>query len=111
MPPAGRSGRVAHDGAVPHTPHARLVQHLAVTDDLTVWIGASPRSRKAADLAANPDSRVAYALEERAAFAYLSISATVTVVDDERERVTNWEDGLAAFFPAGQLRAGGRRTP
>ncbi|WP_261574178.1 pyridoxamine 5'-phosphate oxidase family protein [Frankia gtarii] len=94
------SGQVAYDGAVPH---ARLVQHLAVTDDLTVWIGTSPRSRKVADLAANPDSRVAYAVEDRAAFAYLSISATVTVVDDERERAAKWEEGLAAFFPAGPL--------
>ncbi|KQC39906.1 MULTISPECIES: pyridoxamine 5'-phosphate oxidase family protein [Frankia] len=99
------SGRVTHDQAARDqaTPHARLVQHLAVTDDLTVWIGTSPRSRKVADIAANPESRVAYAVEDRAALAYLSVSATVSVVDDERERAAKWEDGLAAFFPAGPL--------
>jgi general stress protein 26 len=97
-------GFLATPGAWPGAaPHVRLVQHLAVTDDLTVWIGTSPRSRKAADIAANPDSRVAYAVEDRAAFAYLSVSATVSVVDDERERAAKWEDGLAAFFPAGPL--------
>jgi hypothetical protein len=30
--------------------HSRLVQHLRVDDDATVWIGTSPRSRKAADV-------------------------------------------------------------
>ncbi|CAJ63469.1 MULTISPECIES: pyridoxamine 5'-phosphate oxidase family protein [Frankia] len=84
-------------------PHVRLVQHLAVTDDLVVWIGTSPRSRKVADIAANPDIQVIYAVEDRAAFAYLSVAATVSVVDDERERAAKWEDGLAAFFPAGPL--------
>ncbi|WP_141924681.1 pyridoxamine 5'-phosphate oxidase family protein [Haloactinospora alba] len=80
-------------------PHARLVQHLAVEEDGTVWVGASPRSRKVADVRRDP--RVAYAVEDRDAFGYVTAQADAEIVDDPRERARRWEEGLAAFFPAG----------
>ena len=83
-------------GGVPHT---RLVQHLAVDDDATVWVGTSPRSRKAAEVAAG--GQVSYAVEDRAAFAYVTAVGTAAVVRDEEERAARWQDGLEAFFPGG----------
>lgn len=83
-------------GGVPHT---RLVQHLAVEDDATVWIGTSPRSRKAAEVA--DDAQVCFAVEDRAAFAYVAVQATSSLVHDEDERVARWQEGLEAFFPDG----------
>lgn len=80
-------------------PSARLVQHLRVDDDATVWIGTSPRSRKAQEVAVSP--RVAYAVEDRPSFAYASLGATVSVVTDLALRCSLWEPGLQAFFPAG----------
>ncbi|ADP80207.1 pyridoxamine 5'-phosphate oxidase family protein [Pseudofrankia inefficax] len=83
-------------GGVPHT---RLVQHLAVEDDATVWIGTSPRSRKAAEVADN--AQVCFAVEDRAAFAYVAVQATSSLVHAEEERVARWREGLEAFFPDG----------
>jgi general stress protein 26 len=66
-------------------PHTRLVQHLVVADGGTVWIGTTPRSRKAADVAANP--RVTYAVEDLAAFAWVSIEAHATLAGGEADRL------------------------
>ena len=61
-------------------PHARLVQHLRVDEDAAIWIGTSPRSRKVSDVLTDP--AVAYAVEDRAAFAYASVQGVAQVVDD-----------------------------
>jgi general stress protein 26 len=80
-------------------PHARLVQHLAVDDDATIWIGTSPRSRKAADIAHHAE--VTYAVEDRGKFAYAAVSGTASLIADEASRRRYWEKGLRAFFPGG----------
>jgi general stress protein 26 len=78
---------------------SRLVQHLCVDDDATIWVGTSPRSRKVADIAASP--LVCYSVEDRAAFAYLTIAANAAVVEDAAQRQAKWDPGLAPFFPGG----------
>jgi general stress protein 26 len=80
-------------------PRGRLVQHLAVDDDATIWIGTSPRSRKAADLVRHAD--VSYAVEDRGNFAYAAISGTASLIADEDSCSQYWEEGLRAFFPDG----------
>jgi general stress protein 26 len=44
---------------------------------------------------------VCYAVEDRAAFAYVAAQATGTLIRDEEERAARWQEGLAAFFPDG----------
>ncbi|MFI9201540.1 pyridoxamine 5'-phosphate oxidase family protein [Streptomyces sp. NPDC053048] len=85
-----------HDGDRPHT---RLVEHVAVDDDGTVWIGTSPRSRKAAGIARRPE--VTYAVEDRAAYAYVVLEGEATVEDDPELRLAHWKDSFEAFFPGG----------
>ncbi|MGI5170649.1 pyridoxamine 5'-phosphate oxidase family protein [Spirillospora sp. CA-253888] len=80
-------------------PHTRLVQHVGVDPDGTVWIGTSPASRKAAEISRRP--AVSYAVEDRAAFAYLCLQTEADLVDDMDERTGRWQDGLEAFFPDG----------
>ncbi|MFI6522796.1 pyridoxamine 5'-phosphate oxidase family protein [Spirillospora sp. NPDC050679] len=80
-------------------PHTRLVQHVGVDADGTVWIGTSPASRKAAEVSRH--GAVSYAVEDRAAFAYLCLQADAELVDDMAERTARWQDGLEAFFPDG----------
>ncbi|WP_282783390.1 MULTISPECIES: pyridoxamine 5'-phosphate oxidase family protein [unclassified Nocardia] len=79
--------------------HTRLVQHAGVDADGTIWIGTSPASRKAADIARSPE--VTYAVEDRAAYAYACVYATATVVDDLEERKARWVNGFDMFFPDG----------
>jgi general stress protein 26 len=79
--------------------HSRLVQHLHVDDDATIWIGISPRSRKAADVAGG--DMACYSVEDRAAFGYVTVTARPALSADLAQRRALWEDGLAAFFPGG----------
>lgn len=80
-------------------PAARLVQHLHVEPDCSVWFVTSPRSRKASDMRRNPS--VCYAVEDRENFAYVSVLGEARVVPEVETRVELWDDGLRAFFPAG----------
>lgn len=84
-----------HDGR----PCSRLVQHLSVEDDATLWIGTSPVSRKAGQLAANPE--VLYAVEDRGDLAYVVVYGAARLVDDLDERRRLWDPGAIAFFPDG----------
>jgi general stress protein 26 len=79
--------------------HSRLVQHLRVEDDATIWIGTSPRSRKAADVAGG--EMACYSVEDRAAFGYVTVTGRPALSADLAQRRALWEDGLAAFFPGG----------
>jgi general stress protein 26 len=79
--------------------HTRLVEHVAVDDDGTVWIGTSPRSRKVAQVGRRPE--VTYAAEDRDGVGAVVMQARAEVVDDERERAARWQDDLIAFFPEG----------
>jgi general stress protein 26 len=80
-------------------PTARLVQHLSVEDDGVVWIGTSPRSRKAH--AVTSEGLATYVVEDRSRFAYVSLSCAADVVDDMATRKQLWDQGLVAFFPDG----------
>ncbi len=85
-----------HDG---HDVHSRQVQPLAVSDDLDMDIGTSPRSRKVDDILRTGRATVTAELFDH--FAYASVSGAACIVDDETERRGAWIDDLAAFFPAG----------
>jgi general stress protein 26 len=78
------------------SPRARLVQHLAVEDDATIWFGTSPRSRKAADIARDPS--VTYAIEDRGQFAYAAVYGTASIVSDEAGRRRHWEERTARLL-------------
>lgn len=83
----------------PSGPNLRLVQHLLVDDEATIWISTSPRSRKAHEIAARPTAT--YGVEDRAAFAYVTARGPAELVDDPTVGARLWDEDLRAFFPAG----------
>lgn len=80
-------------------PHARLVQHVDVTDEMVLRVGTSPRSRKVDELVVSP--RAAYAVEERSRFAAVVAEGTAQVLDEVELRRAVWDPGFVAFFPDG----------
>ncbi|MEU8900610.1 pyridoxamine 5'-phosphate oxidase family protein [Nocardia sp. NPDC048505] len=80
-------------------PHTRLVQTMQVDADGTIWIGTSPESRKAREIAAQPE--VSYAVEDRATLAYTCLYATAEIIDDTVESNAKWQPGYEVFFPGG----------
>jgi len=80
-------------------PRARLVQPIHVDGSATLSIGTSPRSRKVKDLRRTEDAT--FAAEDRGQFAYVTLTGTCSIIEDEAARRERWIDGLAPFFPAG----------
>ncbi len=80
-------------------PSGRVVQHLEVSDELAVSFSTSPKSRKAARVAAS--GMATYLVENRDRFAYVSLSGPARLSDDLEERRRLWDEGLRAFFPDG----------
>ena len=81
------------------SPHARLVQHVGIDDDLSVWIGTSPMSRKVRDI--HRASSATYAVEDRASFAAVVLSGEAVIEASLEQRLARWTDGFKTFFPGG----------
>jgi general stress protein 26 len=79
--------------------HARLMQPFAPKEDLTIWSGASPKSRKIRDI--RQDRQVTLAFHDPADTAYVALVGSAQVEDDLNERLQRWREEWGAFFPAG----------
>jgi general stress protein 26 len=80
-------------------PHARLVAHAGVDDDLSIWIGTSPLTRKVSEV--RRSGWATYAVEDRASFASVALSGAATVESDVGERKIRWTEEFRPFFPDG----------
>lgn len=65
-------------------PHVRLMQPFAPEDDLTIWFGTNPQSRKIQEI--QRDSRVALSFHHAAETAYVTLVGTAQMVDDRQAR-------------------------
>ena len=81
------------------TVSTRQVQPLSIDDDMAIWVGTSPRSRKVAEITDTAQATVA--VEHFDAFAYASIACDAQIVVDGEERGHRWIEELRPFFPAG----------
>lgn len=86
----------ADEGGVPH---ARLVQHVTVGADISLWIGTSRRSRKVGEI--RRSGRATYAVEDRTSIAAMVASGPATIEEDLADREAHWGAGFEAFFPTG----------
>lgn len=77
----------------------RLMQPFPPTDDLTIWFGASPRSRKVAQI--RQHNQVTLGYQARAEPAYVMLAGTAQIEEDLALRRHYWRDDWLPFFPAG----------
>jgi len=78
-------------------PQARTLDPFAPDENLVVWLGTNPRSRKVAEIRHNP--RVTLYYFDREAQAYVTISGIARLVNDPREKAKRWKDEWQAFYP------------
>jgi general stress protein 26 len=78
---------------------ARVLQPFPPGPDLEVWLGTSPRSRKAAQLRADPRATLIYEDDRRAACVVLS--GRIELVEDLAERRRRFMPSWWAFWPEG----------
>jgi general stress protein 26 len=79
--------------------HTRLMQPFPPEEDLTLWFGTSPRSRKIQDIQQQP--RVTVAVHQAAANSYVTLVGQAQLEDDLTARWQRWREEWRAFFPAG----------
>ncbi|MFW5748116.1 MAG: pyridoxamine 5'-phosphate oxidase family protein [Chloroflexota bacterium] len=78
---------------------ARVMQHFQPDDDLAIWFGTNPNSRKVAELRVNPQATVIF--HDDSETAYVTVSGTVDIIDNLDTRRSMWMEEWRAFFPDG----------
>jgi general stress protein 26 len=80
-------------------PQARLMQQFPPDDNFTIWMGTNPRSRKAAQIRANP--RAAVACSDVDGPGYVTLTGRARLVDSPPELRKRWRPDWDAHFPGG----------
>jgi general stress protein 26 len=79
--------------------NARLMQPFGPEEDMTVWLGASPESRKVTEIL--EDDRVTLAYGHGSEAAYVTLIGTAQIQSDAASRQRYWRDSFHQFWPAG----------
>lgn len=80
--------------------HARTMDPFPPDDNLVIWFGTNPKSRKVAEIRRN--NRVTLYYYDRESPAYVTISGIARLVNDPKEKTRRWKDEWKAFYPGGK---------
>ncbi len=78
---------------------ARLVQPFEPEQDLTIWFGTSPETRKVSEI--QLDSRATVAVHDAKETAYVTLLGSAQVERDINKKRKYWREEWAAFTPGG----------
>lgn len=78
-------------------PQARTLDTFPPDENMVVWLGTNPRSRKVAAIRRNP--RVTLYYFDRDGQAYVTIFGIARLVNDPKEKAKRWKDEWKAFYP------------
>jgi general stress protein 26 len=78
-------------------PRARTMDPFTPEEDLTVWLGTNPKSRKVIEIKKDP--RVTLYYFDGSAAAYVTIQGTAELVNDKESKEKYWKDHWTAFYP------------
>jgi general stress protein 26 len=79
------------------SPQARTLDPFPPDENMVVWLGTNPRTRKVAQIRRNP--RVTLYYFDREAQAYVTISGIARLVNDPIEKAKRWKDEWKDFYP------------
>src|SRR5258708_11690637 len=77
--------------------NARTMDAFAPDENLLVWFGTNPLSRKVSEIRRNP--RVTLYYFDRESQAYVTIQGVARLVNDSKENARHWKDDWKAFYP------------
>ncbi|MFQ5448112.1 MAG: pyridoxamine 5'-phosphate oxidase family protein [Saprospiraceae bacterium] len=78
-------------------PRVRVMDPFIPENDLTVWFGTNPKSRKVGQIANDPRGTLYYL--DKDASGYVMIHGTAEIVNDPKEKEAHWKDEWKAFYP------------
>lgn len=76
---------------------ARTMDAFSPDEDLVVWFGTNPISRKVSEIRRNPHVTLYYF--DRESQAYVTIQGIARLVNDPKEKARHWKDDWKAFYP------------
>jgi general stress protein 26 len=79
------------------SPQARTLDPFPPDENMVVWLGTNPRSRKVAAIRRNP--RVTLYYFDREAQAYVTIYGIARLVNDPKAKLKWWKDEWKDFYP------------
>ena len=77
--------------------NARTMDAFAPDENMIVWFGTNPLSRKISEIRRNPQVTLYYF--DRENLAYVSIQGVARLVNDAKEKARHWKDDWRAFYP------------
>jgi general stress protein 26 len=78
-------------------PHAREMDPMPVNEDMVIWLGTNPLTKKVKQIRANPN--VVFYYYDTKAFGYVSIEGTAELVNDPAEKAKHWKPYWAQYYP------------
>lgn len=78
-------------------PRVRAMDVVLPEDDLTVWFGTNPNSRKVGQI--KNDARVTLYYLEKDSSGYVMIHGIAEIVNDQKEKDKRWKAEWEAFYP------------
>lgn len=77
--------------------HARTMDPFPPDENMLVWFGTNPKSRKVAEIRRH--NRVTLYYFDREGAAYVTISGVARLVNDPEEKAGRWKDEWKTFYP------------
>jgi general stress protein 26 len=78
-------------------PQARTLDPFPPDENMVVWLGTNPRTRKVAEIRRDP--RVTLYYFDPEGQAYVTISGIARLVNDPKEKAKRWKDEWKDFYP------------
>ena len=78
-------------------PQARIMSKILPEDNMVIWLGTSPRSRKVQQIKHNPNVMVFY--YETKGLSYVSVAGKARIVNDADKKKQYWKEGWEKYYP------------
>ena len=78
-------------------PQARTMSPFPPEENMVIWLGTNPRSRKVQQIKNNPNVLVFY--YDTKSFSYVSVAGQASIVDDPVKKAHYWKESWTQYYP------------
>ncbi|MFC2134441.1 pyridoxamine 5'-phosphate oxidase family protein [Bacteroidota bacterium] len=78
-------------------PQARIMSRFLPDENMVIWLGTRPGSRKVKQIKTNPNVMVFY--YDTKGFSYVSVAGQARIVNDAEKKKQYWKKGWEKYYP------------
>lgn len=78
-------------------PQARTMSPFPPEENMVIWLGTNPRSRKVQQIKNNPNVMVFY--YDTKSFSYVSVAGQASIVNDPEKKAHYWKESWTRYYP------------